>query len=109
MNLLPAIQRHLGNHTMSDQLPFFISATNRPQPPVHDFVGRETEINSLVESLNPKDSDSASSEKVAMIYGEAGIGKTELAWVVAHRLRPKFPDALLAIKFGNLSTRCVLG
>ncbi|MEW6406935.1 MAG: tetratricopeptide repeat protein [Chloroflexota bacterium] len=86
---------------MSEQLPFLIPATNRPQTPVHDFVGRETEINSLVEALNPTDSDSASSGKVAMIYGEAGVGKTELAGVVAYRLSPKFPDALLAIKFGN--------
>jgi hypothetical protein len=101
VNLSSAIQRRLGNHTMSEQLPFLISATNRPQTPVYDFVGRETEINSLVEALNPKDSDSASSAKVALIYGEAGVGKSELAWVVAHRLSPKFPDALLAIKFGN--------
>ena len=86
---------------MSEQLPFLISATNRPQIPVHDFVGRETEINSLVESLNPKDSDPVPSGKVAMIYGEAGIGKTELAWVVAHHLCPKYPDAQLAIKFSN--------
>jgi len=90
---------------MSEQLPFLISATIRPQMPIHDFVGRETEINSLVESLNPKDSDPASSGKVAMIYGEAGVGKTELARVVAHRLRPKFPDAQLAIKYSNAGDR----
>jgi len=48
---------------MSEQLPFSISATNRPQMPVHDFVGRESEINSLVESLNPKDSEPASLHK----------------------------------------------
>ena len=83
---------------MSEQLPFLISATNRPQIPLRDFVGRETEINSLVESFDAKESDPTSSGKVAVIFGEAGIGKTELAWVVARRLRPKFPDAQLAIK-----------
>jgi len=88
---------------MGEQLPFLISATNRPQIPVHDFVGRETEINSLVESFNTKDGDPASSGKVAVIFGEAGIGKTELAWVVARRLRPKFPDAQLAIKVCNIA------
>jgi hypothetical protein len=87
---------------MSEQLPFLISTTNRPQIPVPDFVGRETEINSLVESFNPKDSDPTSSGRVAVILGEAGIGKTELAWVVARRLRPKFPDAQLAIKVCNI-------
>lgn len=57
--------------------------------PVHDFVGREPEINALIESLSPTDSDPASPGKVAVIYGEAGIGKTELAWVVAHHLRSR--------------------
>jgi tetratricopeptide (TPR) repeat protein len=90
---------------MSEQMPFLVSATNRPQIPIHDFVGRETEINSLVESLNPKDGDPALSGKVATIHGEAGVGKTELARVVAHRLRPKFPDAQLAIEYSNAGDR----
>jgi len=63
---------------MSEQLPFLISATNRPQIPVHDFVGRETEINSLVESFNRKDSHPTSS----------GVGKwlLFLARLVVERL-----------------------
>jgi hypothetical protein len=87
---------------MSEQLPLLISAANRPQIPVRDFVGRETEINSLVESFNPKDSDPTSSGKVVVIFGEAGVGKTELAWVVARRLRPKYPDAQLSIRVCNI-------
>jgi 3-dehydroquinate synthase len=77
--------------------------------PVHDFVGRGTEIDSLVEALTPKDSDATLSGKVALIYGETGIGKTELARAVAHRLRPTFPDAQLAIKFsaGNDGTLAI--
>jgi predicted ATPase len=90
---------------MSEQRPFFVSATNHLRMPIHDFVGRETEINALVESLNPQDCDPASSGKVAVIDGEDGVGKTELARVVAHRLRPKFPDAQLAIEYSNAGDR----
>jgi tetratricopeptide (TPR) repeat protein len=90
---------------MSEQRQFFISATNLPRIPIHDFVGRKTEINALVESLTPQDCDPASSGKVAVIDGEAGVGKTELARVVAYRLRPEFPDAQLAIEYSNAGDR----
>jgi 3-dehydroquinate synthase len=35
---------------------------------------------------------------MAVIYGEPGIGKTELAWAVAQRLRPQFPDGQVVIR-----------
>jgi hypothetical protein len=85
---------------MSPNLPISVSLINRPPIPFREFIGREVETNSLVEALSLKKSGSAFGP-VAMIYGVPGIGKTELAQVVAQRLSQKFPDGQLAIQFSQ--------
>jgi tetratricopeptide (TPR) repeat protein len=70
--------------------------------PVSDFVGREREIDQLVQALGK----AAASGAVAAIWGMrgmGGIGKTALAYVVAHRLGAAFPEAQLLVELRGAS------
>lgn len=57
--------------------------------PVADFVGRQEEIDQLIGALR--------SGRHASISGMGGVGKTELALLVANRLRGDYLDAQLLI------------
>jgi tetratricopeptide (TPR) repeat protein len=60
--------------------------------PVGDFVGREKEIDELLATLR-----GGASAAISGISGMGGIGKTELAFYVAERLRDTYPDAQLVV------------
>jgi tetratricopeptide (TPR) repeat protein len=60
--------------------------------PVGDFVGREKEIAELTAALR-----GGASAAITGISGMGGIGKTELAFYVAERLRDTYPDAQLVV------------
>lgn len=69
------------------------SAKHQLRAPVGDFVGRENEIAELIGDLT-----NGGQVSISGISGLGGIGKTELALVVANRLIPNFPDAQLLVE-----------
>ena len=69
-----------------------VAALHQLRAPVSDFVGREKEIEALVNALRKGESAGISG-----ISGMGGIGKTELSLLVANRLRPEYADAQLFI------------
>lgn len=60
--------------------------------PVADFVGREAEIAELTAALT-----SGAAATISGLAGMGGIGKTELAMVVANQLVERFPDAQIVL------------
>ncbi len=60
--------------------------------PVSDFVGRSAEIATLSAALQRGDAASISG-----LAGMGGVGKTELALLVVHRLRDHYPDAQIML------------
>jgi tetratricopeptide (TPR) repeat protein len=60
--------------------------------PVADFVGRAGEITELVAALTTALADGYGTI-ISGVQGMGGIGKTELAFAVAHQLRGAFPNA----------------
>jgi tetratricopeptide (TPR) repeat protein len=73
-----------------------IKSLHQLRAPVADFVGRESEIDQVVQALSI-----AAKSGVAAISGArgmGGIGKSELAYAVAQRLLDTFPDAQLLLE-----------
>ena len=69
-----------------------IPTLHQLRAPVGDFVGREKEIAELTAALR-----GGASAAITGISGMGGIGKTELAFYVAERLRDVYPDAQLVV------------
>lgn len=69
-----------------------IPTLHQLRAPVGDFVGREKEIAELMAALR-----GGASAAVTGISGMGGIGKTELAFYVAERLRDAYPDGQLIL------------
>jgi tetratricopeptide (TPR) repeat protein len=69
------------------------------RPPVADFVGREREVDALIEALHR----SEQSGGMVILRGMGGVGKTELAFAVAQRLAEKFPDGQIFLELGGVS------
>ena len=68
--------------------------------PVGDFVGREKEIAELLKTLR-----GGGSAAITGISGMGGIGKTELSFYVAERLRDAYPDAQLVLDMRGTDER----
>ena len=69
-----------------------IPTLHQLRAPVGDFVGREQEIADLLATLR-----GGGSAAITGISGMGGIGKTELSFYVAERLRDTYPDAQLVL------------
>jgi tetratricopeptide (TPR) repeat protein len=67
--------------------------------PVADFVGREQEIAELRQALTAGDQAAA----ICGVRGMGGIGKTELAMVVANQLAEQFPDGQIVVELFGAS------
>ena len=74
-------------------------ALHQLRAPVGDFVGRELEIDTLINALRRE-----SRACITGISGMGGIGKTELALLVAERLRDDYPDAQFFINLQGTDT-----
>jgi predicted ATPase len=79
-----------------------VSTCHQLRPPVADFVGRACEAAQLVTALQ-----AAMTQRVGVVIsgvqGMGGIGKTELAYVVAHYLGDAFPDAQIMLNLRGSS------
>jgi tetratricopeptide (TPR) repeat protein len=78
-----------------------IQSLHQLRAPVADFVGRQAEINRLVQALSEE--ANISEGAIGGIRGLGGIGKTQLALAVAQRLVDTFPDAQLLIEMRGVS------
>jgi tetratricopeptide (TPR) repeat protein len=78
-------------------------ALHQLRAPVGDFIGREREIETLVAVLSKAASGGAAAA-ISGVRGMGGIGKTELAYVVANRLKGVFPDAQLVVELRGASS-----
>lgn len=73
------------------------SALHQLRPPVGDFVGREKEIEKVVNALLEERYPHGTVARISGFLGLGGVGKTELAYMVAHRVKEHFPDAQIVI------------
>ncbi len=53
----------------------------------HAFIGREQELKQLIQQLNNSSSESETADKLAHVYGEAGIGKSRLIFELRNSAR----------------------
>jgi tetratricopeptide (TPR) repeat protein/transcriptional regulator with XRE-family HTH domain len=72
------------------------AARHQLRPPVADFVGRARETAYLVATLRAALAQSGATV-ISAVQGMGGVGKTELAYAVAHQLRSAVPDAQLLL------------
>ncbi|HEV7889140.1 MAG TPA: tetratricopeptide repeat protein [Pyrinomonadaceae bacterium] len=77
-----------------------IPTLHQLRAPVGDFVGREKEIDELLATLR-----GGASAAISGISGMGGIGKTELAFYVANKLRDTYPDAQLVLDMRGTDER----
>lgn len=71
--------------------------------PVADFVGRAREIEQLASALRRALNEQCGAI-ISGVQGMGGIGKTELAYALAHQLRDAFPDAQLVLNLQGSGT-----
>ncbi|GIF09606.1 ATP-binding protein [Actinoplanes siamensis] len=67
--------------------------------PTDDLIGRDDDIAELVARFSADDGPRGST-----LAGVAGVGKTSLAGVVAHRLAGKYPGGVAGVAVGDYST-----
>jgi tetratricopeptide (TPR) repeat protein len=73
------------------------------RPPVADFAGRAEETAHLVNALL-RAVEQGQGAIISGVQGMGGVGKTELAYRVAHQLRDTFPDAQLVLDLRGSSS-----
>ncbi len=70
--------------------------------PTSDFVGREEELTTLLAAFE----GTGQGAVISGLHGMGGVGKTELAHVLAKRLRKRFPDAQIVMNLRGASEDC---
>jgi tetratricopeptide (TPR) repeat protein/transcriptional regulator with XRE-family HTH domain len=85
-------------------VPPSLVARHQLRPPVADFTGRRQEVDQLAATLQAA-VRAGVGIAISGVQGMGGIGKTELAYAVAHRLRDVFPDAQIVVPlYGSSAT-----
>jgi tetratricopeptide (TPR) repeat protein len=82
--------------------PLLLSSRHQLRAAVGDFVGRTAEITVLEAALRHT-AGTGTMATITGVQGMGGIGKTELAYVVANKLRSAFPDAQLVLALRGAS------
>jgi tetratricopeptide (TPR) repeat protein len=82
----------------SASCPLLDTAKGQIEPPVGDFVGRITQQGELISKII---SGAKTEVGIAMIHGMPGVGKSEMALMIAKKLKGEFPDAQLSIKLNG--------
>ncbi|HEX8221491.1 MAG TPA: tetratricopeptide repeat protein [Chloroflexia bacterium] len=90
-----------GDYIISQAATPSIRSLHQLRAPVSDFVGRQAEIDRLVEALS--EATRSGTAAITGMRGLGGIGKTELAYAVAQRLADIFPDAQLLLEMRGTS------
>ena len=97
------IEFHLFTSTPAASAPSFepvplsinIPPRQIPRPP-DDFKGREKEIGDIISNYDKE-------KTINGLYGMPGVGKTALAFVLAERLKDRFPDGQLFLNLKGTS------
>jgi tetratricopeptide (TPR) repeat protein len=87
---------HIDHYHEAERVPPSPSPLHTLREPVADFTGREAEIDELVKALTAP--DDCNTALISGIRGMGGVGKTELALVVARALAPQYPDAQIMLE-----------
>jgi tetratricopeptide (TPR) repeat protein/transcriptional regulator with XRE-family HTH domain len=82
--------------------PLTMARPHQLRPSVADFVGRDIETAQLVAALRAALTRGCGA-CISGVLGMGGIGKTELAYAVAHQLRDAFPNAQLVLQLQGTS------
>ena len=79
-----------------------------PLPPLGPLVGREAEVDALVELL--------AAQRLVTVTGPGGVGKSRLAWAAVERLAPTMPTlvvdldpAAAPVRVADAVARALLG
>jgi tetratricopeptide (TPR) repeat protein len=75
------------------------NALHQIPPPPADFTGREEEIQELLTAL------AVGGVTIFGLQGKGGVGKTALAWKLAEKLCPNFPDAQISMDLLGVSQK----
>ncbi|HUS15345.1 MAG TPA: hypothetical protein VM536_10055, partial [Chloroflexia bacterium] len=88
--------------TLNYSAPLRPPSLHHLRPPVADFTGRATELETLTAALREQATRPGGA---VAVRGLGGVGKTELAYAVAARVADAFPDAQLVVDLRGASDR----
>lgn len=78
-------------------------ALHQLRPIDADFTGRQAELDQLRTKVQSDHLAIAGRQAITGLQGMGGIGKTQLALVIAHEIKPQYPDAQIFIDMQGYS------
>jgi predicted ATPase len=83
-----------------------VSIPRQLRAPVADFVGRASEIDRLVQAIRCV-AEHGTATALGGIRGMGGVGKTQVAYIVAQQLESCFPDGQILIELHGVSNSSI--